>query len=368
MKADIPAVSIIIPMYNAEKYIAECLDSILAQTFDDYEVIVVDDASTDKSRDIVTSYLPKFQREGVERLNLICSEKNSRSGAEPRNIGLRLSRGEYVLLIDNDDAILENALESLYNTAEKFGADVVHCDQRYPVLTEHFTEYKNQLNLLLKNNPKSENESKTTNLDLEERLKMFFAGKMHWEPWTNLIKRDLLMVNNLEFPRLSIADDLAFMSVLICISKNFFVTQKPFYIWRQRADSNGRSSSSAEITIHKRGGDVFRGLKFFEEFSNNLDFFQKNPAYKYMMFDSLTRKPLLISLYAQIPAHLLDDLVRREIAEIGDTTAITAFLFARMNVLNAQLIKAADVMNQQQNKIAELQKQFETKLNTTAQI
>ena len=60
MKNSIPAVSVVIPMYNAEKYIGDCLDSILTQTFTDYEVIVVDDASTDKSRDIVKSYLPKF--------------------------------------------------------------------------------------------------------------------------------------------------------------------------------------------------------------------------------------------------------------------------------------------------------------------
>ena len=64
MNRNIPAVSIIIPMYNAEKYIGDCLDSILTQTFDDYEVIVVDDASTDNSREIVKSYLPKFQRGG----------------------------------------------------------------------------------------------------------------------------------------------------------------------------------------------------------------------------------------------------------------------------------------------------------------
>ena len=179
---------------------------------------------------------------------------------------------------------------------------------------------------------------------------------MHWEPWTNLIKRNLLIENNLEFPNLSIADDMAFMSALICISKKFFVTPKPFYVWRQRDDSNSHKNSSAEVVIHKRGGDVFRGLKFFEDFSNKLDFFQENPAYKYMIFDFLSRKPLLISLYAQIPAHLLDELVRRELAEIDDTTAIAAFLFAKMNVLQAQLNKARNVINQQQNQIAALQK------------
>ena len=64
---NIPAVSIIIPMYNTEKYIGECLDSILAQTFTDYEVIVVDDCSTDNSRAIVESYLPKFDTGGGGR-------------------------------------------------------------------------------------------------------------------------------------------------------------------------------------------------------------------------------------------------------------------------------------------------------------
>ena len=65
MNKQIPAVSIVIPMYNSEKYIGECLDSILAQTFTDYEVIVVDDCSTDNSREVVESYLPKFNGGGM---------------------------------------------------------------------------------------------------------------------------------------------------------------------------------------------------------------------------------------------------------------------------------------------------------------
>ena len=67
MNKNIPAVSIVIPMYNTEKYIGECLDSILAQTFQDFEVIVVDDCSADKSCDVVESYLPKFNGGGGGR-------------------------------------------------------------------------------------------------------------------------------------------------------------------------------------------------------------------------------------------------------------------------------------------------------------
>lgn len=123
MKKTIPAVSIIIPMYNTEQYIRDCLDSILAQTFQDFEVIVVDDCSTDNSVLIVESYLPKFNQ-GVNRLKLIRSEKNSNTPGMPRNVGIRFSRGEYILFVDSDDAITPTALEELYPIAKKFDADV----------------------------------------------------------------------------------------------------------------------------------------------------------------------------------------------------------------------------------------------------
>lgn len=86
------AVSVIIPLYNAEKYVGECLDSLLEQTFQDFEVIVVDDCSTDNSAKIVESYAPKFNG----RFMFTILEKNSGSGALPRNKGLLLSRGEYI--------------------------------------------------------------------------------------------------------------------------------------------------------------------------------------------------------------------------------------------------------------------------------
>ena len=82
-------ISVVIPMYNAEKYIGDCLDSLLAQTFGDFEVIVVDDCSTDSSCAVVQSYAGKFGG----RLKLARTEKNSGGGGYvPRNIGLNLSR------------------------------------------------------------------------------------------------------------------------------------------------------------------------------------------------------------------------------------------------------------------------------------
>ena len=84
-----PAVSVIIPMYNAENYIGECLDSLLGQTFQNFELIVVDDCSTDSSCEIVESYIPKFDG----RLKLYHTEKNTGSGLIARNIGLDYASG-----------------------------------------------------------------------------------------------------------------------------------------------------------------------------------------------------------------------------------------------------------------------------------
>ena len=102
-----PAISVIIPMYNTEKYIAACLDSVLSQTFQNYEVIIVDDCSNDKSCEIVESYKPKFGG----KLQLIRSEKNSGSPGVPRNTAMPLAKGKYIYFLDSDDALIDTALE-----------------------------------------------------------------------------------------------------------------------------------------------------------------------------------------------------------------------------------------------------------------
>ena len=108
-----PSISVIIPLYNAEKYFGECLDSLLAQTFKNFEVIVVDDCSTDNSLAIAKSYLEKFGG----RLKISRMYVNSGKPSLPRNKGLAVSRGEYIYFMDNDDLITPTAFEELYTLA-----------------------------------------------------------------------------------------------------------------------------------------------------------------------------------------------------------------------------------------------------------
>ena len=111
----IPAISVIIPMYNAEKYIGECLDSILAQTFQDFEVIIADNCSTDNSTKVVERYLKKRSQ-----IQLVRTKFHADGAGIPRKTAIGLSRGEYIFFMDSDDAIVEDALEKIYTTALKF--------------------------------------------------------------------------------------------------------------------------------------------------------------------------------------------------------------------------------------------------------
>ena len=118
-------VSVIIPVYNVEKYLARCLDSVVGQTFRDIEIICVNDGSTDESASIAEQYAKKD-----ERISLINQENKGLSAA--RNAGMRIARGKYIGFVDSDDWIDLDFLEKLYNAAESCGADAACSEIRRP--------------------------------------------------------------------------------------------------------------------------------------------------------------------------------------------------------------------------------------------
>ena len=113
-----PAVSVIVPIYNVEKYLAECVDSILGQTFQDMEIILVDDGSLDSSSQMADDYAVRDQR-----VKVIHKENGGLSSA--RNAGMKIARGEYIYFCDSDDYISLDAIEILYETATKNDLDMV---------------------------------------------------------------------------------------------------------------------------------------------------------------------------------------------------------------------------------------------------
>ncbi len=114
-----PLVSVILPVFNEEKYLPGCLESVLGQTLDKIEIVVVNDCSTDNSRSIINSYLEKDSR--IRVVNHGCNKGRS----EARNTGIDNSSGEYLFFLDSDDSLPASSLETLYLVANKFGSDLV---------------------------------------------------------------------------------------------------------------------------------------------------------------------------------------------------------------------------------------------------
>ena len=205
----IPAISVIIPFYNTEKYIAECLDSVLAQTFQDFEVIAVDDCSTDNSLKIVESYREKFGG----RLKILRLKKNSGNNGIPNNTGLALSRGEYVLFMDSDDTITFDAFEKLYTVAKNFDADVVACEKYFEIPAESWydDEFRKKLKPVSYQQGDFVDKPTLITENLSERVKACAQIKFLWNIWSKLIRRDLLIEN-----KISITNEMANDMLLSC--------------------------------------------------------------------------------------------------------------------------------------------------------
>lgn len=134
-----PKVSVIVPAYNTEKYISQTFDSILNQTLQDTEIIVVNDGSTDGTQAIIDDYCSRH-----EKIKKIYQENSGVSAA--RNVGLSIAKGDYVLFLDSDDVITEITLEAYYNALTKYDADVaVGRVMMFGSITERYNEYADKI-------------------------------------------------------------------------------------------------------------------------------------------------------------------------------------------------------------------------------
>ena len=207
---NIPVISVIIAMYNAERYIGDALNSLLAQTFQNFEVIIVDDCSTDSSCAVVESFVERFGGQ----LTLAHMEENSGQGSFPRNRGLMLSCGEYVYFMDNDDLVTKTALEEMYTLAKKFDADVVYLDGRYIAADDLKTVTPADYPMAV-SAPTFEPDA------LPERIRRIAQGRYNMPPWNKFVRRRLLVENKISFPPCRPSEDDIWTFGLIFYAKNF---------------------------------------------------------------------------------------------------------------------------------------------------
>ena len=266
-------------MYNAEEYISKCLDSLLAQTFQDFEVIVVDDCSTDSSCDIVESYAEKFG----EQLRLIHTEKNSEGGGYvPRNIGLKLARGEYVYFADADDFLAETALDTFYKAAKEYDADVVYTAAHYQ--SDKVDE------VFIWRDGKGRNladEGLEDKIELivdepDKNLQMLIFDRGFTQPWTKFIRRELLIKNQITFPEITKAADHIWTIEVYCHAKRLLRLPTPLYFYnRHNVGSISMKKRSWEEQISFWLSSFIEWLKTLNALQRRTDFLKNNPSYCY---------------------------------------------------------------------------------------
>ena len=273
-----PLISVIVPMYNAEKYLGECLDSLLAQSFKDFEIIMVDDCSTDGSRKIADSYVEKFGG----RLKIYNTEKNSGAGAA-RNKGLMLSHGEYVFFMDADDTIAQNAFEEMYDLAKKSNVDVVNCTKAYR-MNAAGTEVT-PINL---NDPNSEF---LVEEDTAWRVQNLLKNNFGWNVWIRLLRRDFLLDNKIFFPEdIEYGEDQVWTHGILFCAKKILHLPRPYYSYRQSENSITRKKRNALQIVNVRLRVVINGLKWIDDMLEKNEFFKQNPELRHKVLDHFTRR------------------------------------------------------------------------------
>ena len=355
MNKTVPAISIVIPMFNVENYIRECLDSILAQTFTDYEVIAVDDYSTDRTCEIVERYIPKFKG----KLQLIRSQVNSGGAGIPRNKGISYSLGKWLFLMDADDVITPTAIAELYEIAEKYDVDMLHCEKMLSTIDDTDEIPVNQARLTITSgelgNRNFVTEPTFMSEDLADRIDDYTKLRFWNAPWAQFYRRDFVAKNNLKFPKIGIADDVVFNFYAICLAKDIVRIPNTYYVWRKNPNSNVRAVLSIEKGIHRYAHSIMQGIAILDEFMDTLDFFKNDYKYRYAVFDLLNRVHIgpVVASYTQNQPYEIDPLLRKEIAEIKNSIPVTAFLFSQMCVNNALLMlnmqKSTEKLNKQKN-------------------
>ncbi len=221
-----PAVSVIIPIYNVEEYLAECLDSVVGQSLQDIEIICVDDGSLDTSGDIAEGYAKKYPA-----VKLIRKENGGPS--HTRNTALEVARGQYVCFLDSDDYLDRSALEELYAKAVRDDLDIVFFDT-VPFFESGEIRDKNQ-NYIDFYNRKGDYPGVYTGQQLfaEMRKNREFFGSACLQ----LIRRSLLMENDLRFYRGIVHEDNLFTFQCVMLAKRAGYLNRAFYFRRVRGDS-----------------------------------------------------------------------------------------------------------------------------------
>lgn len=222
-------ISVVVPVYNVEKYLKECIDSIINQTLEDIEIICVNDGSTDSSLEILNDYAKKDSR-------IIVINKSNSGYGHTMNMGLNAATGEYAGIIESDDFADKNMFEDLYKLAKEYDADIVKGD---------WYNYWSKNKFARKNNRISS--AKTLKLTNSKQDKSLL--RINPSVWSAIYKKEFLNKYNIRFLETPGASyqDLAFSFKIFALAERVILTDKAYLYYRQ---DNMNSSVKSKTKVY----------------------------------------------------------------------------------------------------------------------
>jgi glycosyltransferase involved in cell wall biosynthesis len=240
-----PAVTIIVPVYNVETYLEKCLTALVNQTLHDIQIIIVDDGSTDESCKIIEKFKEKYSEK------IICVKKENGGLSDARNVGMRYATGDYIGFVDGDDYIDVNMYEKMYNKAKEVSADLVECD--------FFWEYTKRIK---------------QDIGKFYELKDILV-KLRVMAWNKIIKRVLIEKNNIKYPVGLRYEDIEFTYKLIpYINKVGFVKDSLYhYLQRNSSISHIQNDKTCDIfTVLSNVINFYKEKGFYEKYQEQIEY------------------------------------------------------------------------------------------------
>ena len=223
--------SVIIPIYKVEDYLRECVDSVLAQTFKDYEIILVDDGSPDNSPIICDEYAEKYE-------NITVIHKPNGGLSDARNDGLHIAKGEYIIYIDSDDYLKDEfVFEKIHEKAKENPDLILYKFRKYFEKTKTYGECSFDFEGIY------DNEEAWIIINKLVKKDAFYCAA-----WAKAIKRSLLTDNNICFKQGVIAEDIEWYYNVIMKAESFALIDEVVIIYRQREGSISESPNEKSLS------------------------------------------------------------------------------------------------------------------------
>ena len=342
-----PKVSILVPIYNVECYLRECLDSLINQTLQDIEIICINDGSTDSSADILEEYSKKDNR--IKIIN----KENSGYGAS-MNMGLGVATGEYIGIVESDDFVKNIMFEDLYKFASKNDADLVKSDFYY------YTTYNNRSRQAGK--IKRRTLGKVFNVKDDCRIL-----KMMPTIWSAIYKREFLIKNGIKFLETPGASyqDTSFAFKTLSAAKRIMFTNKAYLYYRCDNANSSVKSKGKVFAICDEWGEISRFLDERLEIKEIVNDIKLTTQYNAYMWNAI-----------RIDESFLDEFIDRfqtEFKAYFDNNEINKNFYKKVSrsefetLLNnkEEFKKIVSIFSEKQEQKLERQKAFSVRINTS---